>query len=313
MMALAETFQQIVDSLPDDWTDLELDLRIFDERRYVDAAVLLVTCNAQPYSKNDWHWRLLVAHRFGHAASAPAVHTALHLLDEAGIDGEMAVREARTGPRRGEPDVGTDRVRARRVQADPRPVGARSRRSTTWRESSRSSPICCSARTWSARSRPAGHEPVLVPDVDSVSRELPGAQALIVDLTADAARAARAARGDPVRRRQDARVLLARRGGRASAGRAGRLRPGRPALADGARGRRPGRPACSSPRRLGHGHALEHDRPERRVELGGLRNARRGDRVHHLRDAVRVDRRRADRAGARRERTRRTCTPLAWP
>ena len=41
-MALADNFQQIVDALPDDWTDLELDLRIFDERRYVDAAVLLV-------------------------------------------------------------------------------------------------------------------------------------------------------------------------------------------------------------------------------------------------------------------------------
>lgn len=96
-MALADTFQQIVDSLPDDWTDLELDLRIFDERRYVDAAVLLVTCNAQPYSRHDWHWRLLVAHRFGHAASAHAVHAALALLDEAGIEGELAVREVRTG------------------------------------------------------------------------------------------------------------------------------------------------------------------------------------------------------------------------
>ena len=96
-MSLADTFQQIVDSLSDDWTDLELDLRIFDERRYIDAAVLMVTCNAQPYSKADWHWRLLVAHRFGHAASAPAVHAALRLLDEAGIDGELAVREARTG------------------------------------------------------------------------------------------------------------------------------------------------------------------------------------------------------------------------
>jgi len=32
-MALANTFDQIVDSLPDDWTDLELDLRIVDERR----------------------------------------------------------------------------------------------------------------------------------------------------------------------------------------------------------------------------------------------------------------------------------------
>lgn len=98
-MALAETFDQVVESLPDDWTDLELDLRIFDERRYIDAAVLLVTCNAQPYSKSDWHWRLLVAHRFGHAASAPAVHAALRLLDEAGIVGELAVRSARTGRR----------------------------------------------------------------------------------------------------------------------------------------------------------------------------------------------------------------------
>jgi hypothetical protein len=96
-MKLAETFDQILESLPDDWTDLELDLRIFDERRYVDAAVLLVTSNAQPYSKYDWHWRLLVAHRFGHAASAPAVHTALKLLDEADIEGELAVREVRTG------------------------------------------------------------------------------------------------------------------------------------------------------------------------------------------------------------------------
>jgi hypothetical protein len=94
---LASTFDQVLESLPDDWTDLELDLRIFDERRYVDAAVLLVACNAQPYSRTDWHWRLLVAHRFGHAASAPAVHTGLKLLDEAGIDGELAVRSVRTG------------------------------------------------------------------------------------------------------------------------------------------------------------------------------------------------------------------------
>jgi hypothetical protein len=96
-MALADTFQQVVDSLPDDWTDLEFDLRIFDESRYVDAASYLVTCNAQPYSRHDWHWRVLVAHRFGHAAAAPAVHSALRLLDDAGIAGELAVREVRSG------------------------------------------------------------------------------------------------------------------------------------------------------------------------------------------------------------------------
>jgi hypothetical protein len=95
-MALADAFQQIVDSLPSDWTDLELDLRV-QEERYVDAAVLLVTCNAQPYSHHDWHFRLLVAHQFGHAASAPTVHGTLQLLDDAGIAGELAVRELRTG------------------------------------------------------------------------------------------------------------------------------------------------------------------------------------------------------------------------
>jgi hypothetical protein len=96
-MAFADTFQEIVDSLPDDWTDLEIDLRIFDEHRYVDAAVYLATVNAQPYSQHDWHWRLLIAHRFGHAAAAPAVHGALALLDKAGIEGELVVREARAG------------------------------------------------------------------------------------------------------------------------------------------------------------------------------------------------------------------------
>jgi hypothetical protein len=96
-MSLAETFNEIIAPLPDDWTDLEFDLRIFDETRYVDAAIVVVSCNAQPYSKHDWHWRVVVAHRFGHAASVPAVHLALKLLDEGGIDGEIALREVRTG------------------------------------------------------------------------------------------------------------------------------------------------------------------------------------------------------------------------
>jgi hypothetical protein len=95
-MALAEQFQEIVDSLPSDWTDLELDLRV-QEDRYIDAACFLVQVNAQPYSHHDWHWRLLVAHQFGHAAAWPAVHGTLKLLDDAGIAGEMVLRELRTG------------------------------------------------------------------------------------------------------------------------------------------------------------------------------------------------------------------------
>ncbi len=95
-MPLAETFDEIRDSLPSDWSDMELDLRV-QEDRYIEAATLLVTCNAQPYSMHDWHFRLLVAHRFGHAAAAPAVHGTLKLLDDAGIPGELVLREVRTG------------------------------------------------------------------------------------------------------------------------------------------------------------------------------------------------------------------------
>jgi hypothetical protein len=95
-MPLAQEFQEIVDSLPSDWTDLELDLRV-DESRYLDAATLVVQVNAQPYSHYDWHWRILVAHQFGHAAAAPTVHGTLRLLDEAGIRGELVLRDWRTG------------------------------------------------------------------------------------------------------------------------------------------------------------------------------------------------------------------------
>jgi hypothetical protein len=96
-MLLAETFNEVLESLPDDWTDLSFDLRIHDETRYIEAASYLVTANPQPYSRHSWHWRLFVAHRFGHAAAAPVVHGTLRLLDQAGIRGELALREVRTG------------------------------------------------------------------------------------------------------------------------------------------------------------------------------------------------------------------------
>jgi len=96
-MPLAEDFQEVVDALPADWTDLELDLRIRDETRYVDAAVLLTQINAQPYSKADWHWRINVAHAFGHAAAPETVLGTLELLDREGIEGELVVRDVQEG------------------------------------------------------------------------------------------------------------------------------------------------------------------------------------------------------------------------
>ncbi len=96
-MSLAGDFKQVLDSMPPDWTDLELDLRIYDESQYVDTAVALSQVNAQPYSEADWDWRLLVAHSFGHAAAAETVAGVLESLDSAGVSGELQVREVREG------------------------------------------------------------------------------------------------------------------------------------------------------------------------------------------------------------------------
>ena len=120
-MALADEFQAVVDSLPPDWTQPRARPAPADEDRYVEAATLLVQVNAMPYSEHDWHWRLRVANTFGHAAAAQTVHGTLALLDAQGIEGEMAVREARSGRTEvvqmwGRPESVRQEFRRRRAQ-----------------------------------------------------------------------------------------------------------------------------------------------------------------------------------------------------
>lgn len=120
-MALAEDFQAVVETLPPDWSGIEFDLRITDEQRYIEAATLLTQINAMPYSKHDWHWRLRVAHDFGHAASATTVRGTLALLDDQGIEGELVQREVRSGRVEvtqmwGRPESVRQEFRKRRVQ-----------------------------------------------------------------------------------------------------------------------------------------------------------------------------------------------------
>lgn len=96
-MALAQDFRAVVDALPHDWTLVELDLRLDDEQRYIDAATLLTQVNAMPYSEHDWHFRLRAANKFGHAAAAQTVEGTLSLLDDQRIGGELHARESRSG------------------------------------------------------------------------------------------------------------------------------------------------------------------------------------------------------------------------
>jgi hypothetical protein len=96
-MPLAKEFQEIVDSLPPDWSAMQFDLRINEEERYVELAPIVAEVNAWPLSKADYHWRFNVAREFGHAAAAESVHGNLAKLDGLGITGEIMVREIRSG------------------------------------------------------------------------------------------------------------------------------------------------------------------------------------------------------------------------
>jgi hypothetical protein len=96
-MALAAAFNEIVDALPADWTDIQLDLRLADEDRYIDASIPMTQINAQPYSQADWHFRINVANGFGHGAAAETVSWVLGLLDNDGIAGELVVRDIHEG------------------------------------------------------------------------------------------------------------------------------------------------------------------------------------------------------------------------
>ena len=97
-MALADTFQQIVDSLPDDWTDLQLDVRIFDE--------------SQLHGRGGGAWSPATRSRTpsttGTGASSSRTGSATPprrrrstrrcgCSTRPGIDGELALREMRTG------------------------------------------------------------------------------------------------------------------------------------------------------------------------------------------------------------------------
>ena len=120
-MALAEDFHEIVAALPPDWTQLEVDLRIQDEQRYIDTATLLTQINAMPYSRKEWHFRLRAARDFGHAAAAETVEGTLAQLDAEGIAGELQPREARSGRTEvmqmwGRPESVREEFRRRRAQ-----------------------------------------------------------------------------------------------------------------------------------------------------------------------------------------------------
>jgi hypothetical protein len=122
-VALAGDFQEIIDGLPPDWSQMQFDLRVSraDEERYTELAPILAQVNAWPHSRSDWHWRISVARQFGHAAAPETVHGTLKVLDDEGVTGELAMREVRAGrsevvPLWGRPESVRQEFRRRRAQ-----------------------------------------------------------------------------------------------------------------------------------------------------------------------------------------------------
>ncbi len=122
-MTLALEFEQILETLPPDWTDLEVEMRVADLAQYIDTAVALSQVNAQVYQHPEadgWHWRLLVAKSFGHAAAPESVRGVLEKLDGEGVAGELRIAEVREGRSEvvqmwGRPESVREEFRQRRV------------------------------------------------------------------------------------------------------------------------------------------------------------------------------------------------------
>lgn len=96
-MKLESTLDQITDSLPDDWSGLEIEVGIDDLERYVEAAVFMAECNGQPHSGSQWQWRVQIARNHGHATDIETLRAVLSKLDQAEIEGRVSLLDVREG------------------------------------------------------------------------------------------------------------------------------------------------------------------------------------------------------------------------
>ena len=191
---------------------------IADEDRYIDAATLLTVINAMPYSKHDWHFRLRVPTTSGTRRRCPTVHGALSCSTARGSAASCRARGARR-PRRGDADVGPAGVGAPGVPPPPRPVGV-ARVALLCPDllfGSKLQQRARAGRPRGGRAGLAGRRPRGRPDRATSTSGSPRR---------------------PAAGRAHARLLRARRAGRPTPRRGGGHRPGRAALADGARGSR---------------------------------------------------------------------------
>jgi hypothetical protein len=91
--SLAESWDALLDALPDDWSDLYCELELTSTDHLDRAALLLAPLNPARYGGTPG-FRFRVARRFGYGASPEMTRRCLERLDQEGIPGRLQILRA---------------------------------------------------------------------------------------------------------------------------------------------------------------------------------------------------------------------------
>lgn len=89
-MAFTDSYETLVAELPEDWALLTAFVALDDPRRLTDARVALARANARPLRGAGNHdFAITVANSHGRGAAPGVVRSALRMLDDLGITGNV--------------------------------------------------------------------------------------------------------------------------------------------------------------------------------------------------------------------------------
>lgn len=89
--SLARRFDELLSTLPSDWSDLYVEVELVSSAQIDRAALLLAPVNPFLDGRGPARFRFRVARRFGYGAAAQMARRALARLDEDGIRGEVRI------------------------------------------------------------------------------------------------------------------------------------------------------------------------------------------------------------------------------
>ena len=85
---LAAAWNDLISRLPEDWSDLLVEVELRPEESYEIVASIVSPLNPERFVGRP-AFRFRVGHTFGYGAAASTVNRYLHLLDERGVRGRL--------------------------------------------------------------------------------------------------------------------------------------------------------------------------------------------------------------------------------